>query len=131
MSKQKSKVSESLAAYQDVKFVLDIAIEKSGLQYVCETAGAATHFKQRCNKYRNLLRGMQDELTSFIPGQRPESAYDILSIRQVGADLNSARDGCIILFEHRKLKGKLIDPETGEEISLPNSLITGVINDDL
>jgi hypothetical protein len=125
-----SRKQDSPAAYGDVKTILDIAVTKPGLQYVCETSGAATHFKQRCNRYRNLLRQMQTELMFGTPGVRAETAYDILVISQVNAELLPDRKGAILIFRHEQPRGKLIDPESGEEIHLPTSLVTGNLADD-
>jgi len=108
--------STSPSAYSDVKFVMDMALEKDGLKYVCETPGKAINFKQRCNRYRNLLREMTQETLMHVPGQRAETLYDVLVIRQVNADGESDRRGAVIVFEHHRPEGRLIDPETGEEI---------------
>lgn len=113
-----SRKDKSPAAFQDVKFVLDMALEKPDLQYILKTPGAAVNFKQRCNKYRNLLREMAGE-TVNLPGHRAETAYDTLVIRQVNARLEPDRLGCILLFGRQELTGTLIDPETGKEIHLP------------
>ena len=111
-----SKKAFSPAAYNDVKYVMDMALKIPGLQYVCETSGKATHFKQRCNTYRNLLREMAQEMVINVPGYRAETAYDMLVISQVGADLIPNRHGALLLFRHQEPLGKLIHPETGEEI---------------
>ena len=122
MSRRKD---QSPAAFGDVKFVMDMAIEKPGLQYVMKTPGAAVNFKQRCNKYRNLMREIAAETLFGVPGARAETAYDTLVIKQVGADGLPSREGCIVLFEHQKVEGTLIDPETGKEIPIPG--VTNVI----
>ena len=125
----RSKKEHSPAAYNDVKFVLDLALKKPGLKYELTTAGRAINFKQRCYLYRNLLREMaQDTLT--IPGQRAEVAYDALIIRQINAEGESDKKaGCILVFEHHTPEGKLIDPETGEEIDIELDGITNYIKD--
>lgn len=106
----------SPSAYADVKFVMDLALEKPGLRYECESPGKAVNFKQRCNRYRNLLRDMAQETIMHVPGQRAETAYDALVIRQVNANAESDRRGTILVFEHHRPEGRIIDPETGEEI---------------
>jgi len=109
----------SPSAYTDVKFVMDLAINKPGLRYECDSAGKAINFKQRCNRYRNLLRDMAQEAVMHVPGQRAETAYDALVIRQVNASAESDRRGTILVFEHHKPEGRIIDPETGQEIAPP------------
>ena len=106
----------SPSAYADVKFVMDLALDKPGLRYECESPGKAVNFKQRCNRYRNLLRDMAQETIMHVPGQRAETAYDALVIRQVNASAESDRRGTILVFEHHRPEGRIIDPETGQEI---------------
>ena len=120
----------SPAAYADVKVVMDLAVDRPGLQYHCKTHGAAINFKQRCNSYRNLLREMSAEQVSLIPGHRAETVYDVLVIRQVDTSLSHSRKGAILIFDHEEPRGKLIDPETGEELHLsdvPNRITQGGI----
>lgn len=106
----------SPSAYNDVKFVMDMAVEKPGLRYVLESPGRATHFKQRCNRYRNLLREQAQEQGSLIPGYRAETVYDILVIRQINAEGKPDRSGAVLIFDHHVTEGRLYDPVTGEEI---------------
>jgi len=116
----------SPSAYTDVKYVMDLALTKPGLRYECDSPGKAINFKQRCNRYRNLLRDMAQETIMHVPGQRAETAYDVLVIRQVNAAAESDRQGAILVFEHHKPEGRIIDPETGQEIAPPiGSLIDG------
>ena len=122
-----SRKDKSPAAYGDVKFILDLAVQKPGLQYVLKTSGAAVNFKQRCNKYRNLVRDMAAETVQNIPGYRAETAYDILVIRQVDPNLVPDRHGCTIMFEHQQLSGTIIDPETGDAIDIPG--VTNVLKE--
>jgi hypothetical protein len=122
-----SRKDRSPAAYADVKFIMDIAVEKDGLQYHLKSSGAAVNFKQRCNKYRNLIREMVGETLNNTPGVRPETAYDILVIHQVGPDLEPSRTGAILVFSHQQILGILIDPETGKEIEIAG--VTNVIKE--
>lgn len=122
-----SRKDKSPAAYGDVKFILDLAVQKPGLQYVLKTSGAAVNFKQRCNKYRNLVRDMAAETVQNIPGYRAETAYDILVIRQVDEKLVPDRHGCTIMFEHQQISGTIIDPETGNAIGIPG--VTNVLKE--
>lgn len=122
-----SKKESSPASYADVKYVLDLAIHKPGLKYVLKTPGAATNFKQRCNKFRNLMREMAAETYNGLPGFRAETAYDPLVIRQIDAEGKPSGQGCILRFDHQELQGTLIDPETGEELPIPG--VTDTITD--
>lgn len=116
-----SRKKNSTAAYPDVQYVMDLALEKPGLRYQCTTYGKAINFKQRCNRYRNLLREIASESMIHIPGQRGASAYDILVIRQVNEKNEPDRQGCFLLFEHERPEGKILDPESGEEIPFPKA----------
>lgn len=111
-----SRKASSPSAYGDVKFVMDLALEKPGLRYECSSHGVAINFKQRCNRYRNLLREMAMEQVLHVPGQRAETAYDVLVIRQVNAEGEPDRRGCILVFDRHVAEGRIIDPETNEEI---------------
>jgi len=122
-----SRKEQSPASFSDVKFVLDLAVKKPGLQYVLKTHGAAVNFKQRCNKYRNLVRDMAAESLAGMPGFRAETAYDSIVIRQCNSALVPDRKGCILVFDHQELEGKILDPETGEEIEIPG--ITNVLRE--
>ena len=122
-----SRKDKSPASYNDVKYVLDLAVEKDGLQYHLKTPGAAVNFKQRCNKYRNLIRDMAQEQVKDIPGYRAETAYDPIVIKQVNSELKPDRHGMILLFQHQQIEGSLIDPETGREIEIPG--VTNVLKD--
>jgi len=114
----KSKKEQSPSAYRDVQLVMDMAVKKPGLQYHCKSLGAAINFKQRCNRFRNLKRAMAQELVAGIPGQRAETAYDTLVIRQVNLSGEYDPRSPVIQFDHHEPQGALIDPETGEEIDL-------------
>lgn len=118
--KQQSLKTSSPAAYSDVRQIMDLAIQKPGLRYRLKTYGAAVNFKQRCYNYRNLCREMVAETLLNLPGTRAETVYDILVIRQTDETGTFNRKGCILLFDHLALGGELFDPETGEEITLPN-----------
>jgi hypothetical protein len=113
-----SKKEHSPTAYRDVQLVMDMAVKRPGLQYHCKSLGAAINFKQRCNRYRNLKRAMAQELVADIPGQRAETIYDVLVIRQVNASGEYNSRSPIIQFDHHEPQGRLIDPETGEEIDI-------------
>lgn len=117
-----SRKSNSPASYQDVKYIMDLAVEKPNLKYILSTHGKAIHFKQRCNKYRNLMREMAQEMVDNIPGYRAETSYDILVISQIDDEGNPSRTGKTLIFRHHEPEGTLIDPDTGEEIKLDISI---------
>jgi len=118
-----SRSDQSPAAYDDVKLVLDLALKKPGLRYECQTYGSAINFKQRCNKYRNLLREMAQEQVINVPGHRAEVKYDRIIIRQFNWEGEPDRKGNILIFDAREPLGKIIDPETGKEINPFNTLV--------
>ena len=110
--------------YRDCHKIMSIANAKPGLLYVCSTVGKAVNFKQRCNVYRTKLREKDAEVNFRLPGYLPESPFDILIIRQVDESGASTPKGTILRFDHNRGEdGKLIDPETGEEITLDDLTI--------
>jgi len=125
----RSRKEQSPAAYQDVKYVLDLALKKPGLRYELSTPGRAINFKQRCYMYRNLLREMAQEAIA-LPGQRAEVSYDLLIIKQVNDEGKPDKQaGRILIFEHHIPEGRLIDPETGEEIDVNIPGLTDYISE--
>ncbi len=118
-----TRVERSPAAYEDVKLILDLALKKPGLRYECQTHGSAINFKQRCNKYRNLLREMAQEQVLNVPGYRAEVEYDRIIIRQFNDEDEPDRKGRTLVFDAREPLGKIIDPETGETIDPFNTLV--------
>jgi len=118
-----SRTNNSPAAYDDVKLVMDLALNKPGLRYECKTHGGAINFKQRCNKYRNLLRDIAQEQVLNVPGHRAEVSYDRLMIRQLNDEDEPDRRGRILVFDAREPMGKIIDPETGDVIDPFNTLV--------
>jgi hypothetical protein len=65
-----------------------------------------------------ILRDQQEEISGFVPGFVPETIYDKLIIRQVNETGDNDPKGRLISFETRDISGDLIDPETGEAISV-------------
>lgn len=125
----KTLKANSPAAYADVKYVMEIAVNKPGLEYHMTSPGAAINFKHRCNRYRNLVRDMVAESAGNIPGFRAETAFDMLVIRQVNLQKEPDRRGTILIFDHIQTSGVLIDPETGEEISPEIPGVTNVLKE--
>jgi hypothetical protein len=70
----------SLALYEDVRSVLDVALNHRGGRYICDTYGAAVHWKHRAYAFRSLLRKQKME-ASFVPGFDPGTPYDKLILR--------------------------------------------------
>lgn len=109
-----SKVNSSLAAYSDVRRAFNIAIERGGLVVELNSIGAAINFKQRANRFRNLERERLADLNAEIPGYSAETAYDEFEI-VFFPPLNAKKQSNSVHFRKRSL-GRIIDPETGEEI---------------
>lgn len=130
-----TKKSAGPVAYTAHKKVMDMALERPGLLFEMESVNAAINFRQNCYKYRTMLRNAEKERLMGLPGGLPEIAYDILVIRMKTKNpetgkLESSKMGNILCFDHERPMGKLIDPETGEEIKLdlPETLFS---SDDL
>lgn len=114
-----SKKANSPAAYNDVRFIMDLAVRQPGLTFECATNGRAIYFLQRCNKFRNMVREIQAELLANTPGVRAQTAYDALVIRLISAATGEPdRKGTMVLFEHERADGVLRDAD-GNIIELP------------
>jgi hypothetical protein len=110
---------DSPVAYEDVKIVMNLALKIPGMKYECADTGKCVHFKQRCNKYRVMLREQAMELAGMTPGFRPEISYDILVISQTDEDGVPDRHGRFLIFRHQEPLGKITTPD-GQEITLEN-----------
>lgn len=111
-----SKLSSSLASYSDVKAALDAAAERGSIIVELPTIGKAINFKQRANMYRNKVRAQLQEDNAGLPGYHAETIYDTFEIK-FAPPFEQKNTSRRVLIQPREL-GKLIDPETGEEIKL-------------
>lgn len=71
--------TRSLAQYEDVKVVLDQALNHRGGRYRLSTYNEAVHWRQRAYKFRQLLRDRRLE-ASITPGFDPGTPYEKLSL---------------------------------------------------
>lgn len=110
-----NKVNSSLAAYVDVRKAFNIAVERGSLVVEFNSIGAAINFKQRANRFRNLERERLAALNAEIPGYSAETAYDEFEI-VFYPPWNEKKQSKAVHFRKRSL-GRIIDPETGEEIT--------------
>lgn len=112
-----SNVQDSPAYYEDVRRVMDIALERDGLIYELDSIGKAIHFRQKCYRYRNFLRDLDQERSLGVPGIRPATKYDTLTIVMVNKK-EGEKQSRFLKFNHAALSGNLIDPETGQTIQV-------------
>jgi len=113
-----STSSKSLASYTDCQRVMDIALERPGLLYELDTTGQAVNFRMRCHRFRSLLLKLEEDRLMGVPGLSPSTAYDTLVIRfaNVPEGENVSNQ---LRFDHRsQTPGKLLDPDTGQEIKV-------------
>lgn len=103
------RISETRAAYADVRRVMDAALDSPGLRYVLPTEGKATNFAQRCNLFRKNLRKALAEQLADTPGAIPETIYDSIKV---------AREGRVITFAPNTFEGEFLDLD-GNPIDLP------------
>lgn len=104
----KRKKSESLLGLADCKPVLDRALEVPGLIYELEDVGQAINFKQRCYKYRNLLREIEAErLGTEIGVSVP---YDILVIKHINKEPGKHTSRWL-QFEQKEILGNMYAPD--------------------
>lgn len=118
-----SSIRNSPAHYGDVKRVMDLALKKPGLKCRFSTPGKAINFKQRCNRYRKLMREIAAEQVELVPGNRAEVAYDVLCISTIREDgTPDKKAGTLVLFSHYTEPDEIIDPDTGEPLDPFNTL---------
>ena len=111
-------LSRSSAHYNDVKPIMDAALERPGLIYELKSINQAHHFRQKCYKYRTFLRDLEEERVGNIPGHAVTIAYDILVIRFTRKD-EGEKFSRFLQFDHNSTgPGRLIDPDTGQEIKI-------------
>lgn len=74
-------LSNSLASYEDIRALLDRALEaEHGIRVTHPTKGAAVHWRQRAYKFRLLDRARSKELYSVTSEAWGTSVYDGLVI---------------------------------------------------
>lgn len=105
-------LSSNINAYADVAAVLLQSLPHGRVEYRLATPGAARHWMQRANKYRQLLQA-QVKSTSPIKGYVPPTAYDRMKMRIIGSvveiDFNPSITGELMLPSGKKIVPR-IDP---------------------
>jgi len=114
--------SDSLVGLSDCKQVMDAAIEHPGLVYELDTVGAAINFRQRCYRFRNLMRELEAErLGSEVGVSTP---YDILVIRFIHQEPGK-QSSRFLQYDHKEVLGKLHFPD-GRETPLQLPKASGI-----
>lgn len=90
---------KTLGGYADVREVLDKAMAAGGARYRLPTPGKATVWRHRANYFRKLLRDLDAETKSLIPGAAITTPYDSVLLRI---------EGCDVVIEMIKPEGELI-----------------------
>lgn len=78
-----------LGLYADVRQVLDAALAAGGGTFMCETYGAAVHWRQRAYRFRKLYaetlgpRAMSPYDVLVLPRLDPDSSEVTIAIRQM------------------------------------------------
>lgn len=80
-----------LGMYADVRSVLDAALAAGGGTFMCETHGAAVHWRQRAYRFRKLY--------AETLGPRAMSPYDVLVLPRL------ADDSCEVVITIRQSAG--------------------------
>lgn len=116
MPRKPPRVSETTAAYADVRRVMDAALEQPGLSYRLPTSGKARNFTQRCNKFRaNLRRAIADDLEMSLRPGAAETIYDSLCI-------SCPTGSRVVTLGIRELEGEFF--LDGEDFTLPEETET-------
>ena len=80
-----------LGMYADVRAVLDSALAAGGGTFMCESHGAAVHWRQRAYRFRKLY--------AETLGPRAMSPYDVLVLPRL------PEDGCEVVITIRQTAG--------------------------
>lgn len=125
--------SKSPAAFDDCRRVLDQALQSPGMVAEFETTGAAVNFRQRCYRYRNILRDLDFERKGGVPGLEIVSAYDDVVIRFIDIptkpDGKSARVSNKLRFDlNSKNAVRLLDAD-GTEIEVETPTPGSILDD--
>lgn len=120
-----SSKSKNLALFVDVQRVVEAALAAGGGQYRLPTSGAATHWRQRFNRFRALLAERDEK--NRLDGQPGRSKYDDVSItRKCGCPLNRACQnpdfctGNILLINVTPVRGELFSID-GQPIEIADA----------
>lgn len=90
--------SNRLGMYADVRSVLDAALAAGGGTFMCETHGAAVHWRQRAYRFRKLYaetlgpKAMSPYDVLVLPRLAPGSAEVTITIRQAAGVFTPAND---------------------------------------
>lgn len=71
--------ARSIHQFEDIRTVLDAALNHRGGRYRLNSYGEAVHWRQRAYRFRQLLRQQKLE-ASLIPGFDPGTQYDKLTL---------------------------------------------------
>lgn len=87
-----------LGMYADIRSVLDSALASDGGSFMCESHGAAVHWRQRAYRFRKLYaemlgpRAMSQYDVLVLPRLTPDSREVIITLRQTGGVFTPAND---------------------------------------
>jgi hypothetical protein len=88
-----------LGMYADVRSVLDAALAAGGGTFMCESHGAAVHWRQRAYRFRKLYaetlppRAMSPYDVLVLPRLADGSGEVVITVRQMGGVFTPANDG--------------------------------------
>ena len=88
-----------LGMYADIRQVLDAALAAGGGTFVCETHGAAVHWRQRAYRFRKLY--------AETLGLRSMSPYDVLVLPRL------LKDDCRVIIVIRQTAGMFVPATDG------------------
>lgn len=87
-----------LGMYADIRSVLDAALAAGGGTFLCDSHGAAVHWRQRAYRFRKLYaetlgpRAMSPYDVLVLPRLAPDSCEVVITIRQTAGVFTPAHD---------------------------------------
>jgi len=118
--------NKSPAAYQDCEQVMNKALDNPGMIVTFPTVGAAINFRQRCYRYRNIVRALNEEVTALVPGRAAVTAYDVLVIRHHNLEPGK-RTSRWLRFDRYEIGDFKVTDKDGNEIDV----VPKTVDDDL
>lgn len=91
--------SNRLGMYADIRSVLDAALAAGGGTFLCDSHGAAVHWRQRAYRFRKLYaetlgpRAMSPYDVLVLPRLPEEGCEVVITIRQTAGVFTPANDG--------------------------------------
>lgn len=108
-------LSTNVHSYDDIRVVLDAALEAGGARYELPDPGKAVYWRARAYYYRTLLLKLAAERLANVPGTAPSTPYDHMK-------LSLEKGDNVVVIEFIKPQGKLTGLD-GKPLAVKSQLV--------